>query len=102
SAPMRFLALRTPHGVDRDFWIPRRADGGEPGSTDEALEGLTFEYEDSILSPLMPWRSKITILDGLDTQVCKEGTRSDRRTFHGHQEQGALLTGAQPPADRGG
>ncbi|MEZ4247604.1 MAG: DUF1552 domain-containing protein [Polyangiales bacterium] len=102
SAPVRFLALRTPHGVDRDMWIPRRADGSEPASTDEDLEGLTFAYENAILTPLMPWRSKITILDGLDTQVCKEGTRADRRRFHGHQEQGSLLTGAQPPEDRQG
>lgn len=100
--PLRFLAVRTPHGVERDRWIPRRADGAEPGSNDEALEGLTFEYEDNILSPLMPWRSKITVLDGLDTQVCKEATRGDRRRFHGHQEQGSLLTGAQPPSDREG
>jgi hypothetical protein len=100
SAPVRFLALRTPHGVDRDYWIPRRSDGSEPGSADDDLEALTFEYPDAVLTPLMPWRSKITILDGLDTQVCKEGTRADRRRFHGHQEQGALLTGAQPPEDR--
>lgn len=100
GAPMRFLAVRTPHGVDRDCWIPRPAGGGEPASADMDLGELTFEYEDSVLRPLMPWREKVTILDGLDTQVCKEGTRPDRRTAHGHGEQGSLLTGAQPPADR--
>lgn len=100
--PMRFLAVRTPHGVDRDFWIPRQAGGAEPASADQALGELTFEYEDSVLGPLMPWREKITVLDGLDTQVCKEATRADRRNAHGHNEQGALLTGAQPPADREG
>ena len=42
------------------------------------------------------------MLDGLDTQVSKEKTRGDRRDYHGHNEQGALLTGAQPPADREG
>ena len=29
AAPVRFLAVRTPHGVDRDYWIPRHADGAE-------------------------------------------------------------------------
>jgi hypothetical protein len=102
AAPMRFLAVRTPHGVDRDFWIPRQANAAEPAAVDQPLEELTFEYEDSVLGPMMPWRDRITVLDGLDTQVCKEATRPDRRNFHGHQEQGALLTGAQPPADREG
>jgi hypothetical protein len=100
EAPMRFLAVRSPHGVDRDYWIPRAPGGGEPGSADMSLMDLTFEGEDAILTPLTGWRERITVLDGLDTQVCKEGTRGDRRTFHGHNEQGCMLTGAQPPADR--
>ena len=102
AAPVRFLAVRTPHGVDRDYWIPRHADGADPRSADMALGELTFEYENAILAPLMPWREQITVLDGLDTQVCKEGTREGVRTAHGHSEQGSLLTGAQPPADREG
>jgi hypothetical protein len=101
TAPMRFLAVRTPHGVDRDYWIPRPAGGGEPAA-DQALSELTFDYELSVLGAMMPWREQITVLDGLDTQVCKEATRADRRDYHGHNEQGALLTGAQPPADREG
>ena len=102
SAPIRFLAVRTPHGADREYWIPRPAAGGEPPATDMALGELTFEYADSVLGPLTPWKDKITVLDGLDTQVCKEKTRPDRHGFHGHNEQGALLTGAQPPEDRQG
>ncbi|MFO0613961.1 MAG: DUF1552 domain-containing protein [Polyangiaceae bacterium] len=102
AGPVRFLAVRTPHGVDRDYWIPRNMDGSEPGSTDEALEGLTFVYENSILDALMPWRSQITVLDGLDTQCTKENTRANLYPFHGHNEQGTMLTGAQGPADRGG
>jgi hypothetical protein len=100
GAPMRFLGVRTPHGADRDTWIPRPMGGGEPPATDMALGELTFEYTDSVLGPLTPWKDKITVLDGLDTQVSKEKTRADRRDYHGHNEQGALLTGAQPPADR--
>jgi len=99
-APIRFLAVRTPHGVDRDRWIPREADGSEPRSTDASLMDLGFTGEDAILTPLTPWRQKITVLDGLDSQVCKEATRPDRRNFHGHNEQGAMLTGAEPPLDR--
>jgi hypothetical protein len=99
-APVRFLAIRSPHGVDRDRWIPREPGGAEPRSTDMSLMDLAFEGEDAILPPLTPWREKITILDGLDSQVCKEATRPDRRDYHGHNEQGAMLTGAQPPADR--
>lgn len=100
DAPVRFLAVRSPHGVDRDYWIPRQQGGAEPGSADVSLMDLTFEGTDTILPPLMPWRHKITVLDGLDSQVCKEATRGDRRDYHGHNEQGAMLTGAQPPADR--
>jgi len=102
EAPVRFLAVRTPHGADRDYWIPRQSGGAEPASADQALAELTFEYEDSVLGPMMPWREQITVLDGLDTQVSKEATRADRRDYHGHNEQGALLTGAQPPLDREG
>lgn len=101
-APMRFLAVRTPHGVDRDYWIPRPANGGEPPSTDMALSELSFDYEDSVLGAMTPWQDKITVLDGLDTQVTKEATRAGRHGFHGHNEQGTLLTGAQPPSDREG
>lgn len=100
--PMRFLAVRTPHGVDRDFWIPRNSDGTEPRTPDEALSSLTFEYENAILTPLMPWRDQITVLDGLDSEVVKENTRSGLNPNHGHNEQGTMLTGAQAPADREG
>jgi hypothetical protein len=102
AGPVRFLAVRTPHGADRDFWIPRNSDGSEPRTADEALSGLSFEYENSILGAMMPWRDKITILDGLDTQCIKEGTRGNLYTNHGHGEQGTLLTGAQAPAARDG
>ncbi len=102
QAPMRFLAVRTPHGADRDFWIPKQSSGADPASTDQALGELTFEYPDSVLGPMTPWRDKITVLDGLDTQISKEMTRADRRNYHGHNEQGTLLTGAEPPADRNG
>lgn len=102
AGPVRFLAVRTPHGVDRDFWIPRNSDGSEPRTEDEALSGLSFEYENSILNAMMPWRDQITILDGLDSQCTKEGTRSGLYTNHGHNEQGTMLTGAQAPANREG
>lgn len=102
AAPVRFLAVRTPHGVDRDYWIPRTTAGAEPPAADVPLGELTFDYADSVLGPLTPWREQVTVLDGLDTQVTKEATRSDRRNAHGHNEQGTMLTGAQPPADREG
>jgi hypothetical protein len=100
--PVRFLAVRTPHGVDRDYWIPRNGDGSAPRTPDEALSGLSFDYENSVLGPMMPWRDQITVLDGLDTQVTKENTRSGLYGNHGHNEQGTLLTGAQPPQNREG
>ncbi len=102
AGPVRFLAVRTPHGVDRNFWIPRQMSGAEPATIDEPLSGLTFDYQDSILNALMPWRDQITVLDGLDTQCVKEGTRPNLYAFHGHNEQGTMLTGAQAPADRSG
>jgi hypothetical protein len=55
-----------------------------------------------MLDAMMPWRNQITVLDGLDTQCVKEGTRPNLYTNHGHNEQGTLLTGAQAPADREG
>jgi hypothetical protein len=100
--PVRFLAVRTPHGADRNYWIPRNSDGSEPRTADEALSGLSFEYENSVLNAMMPWRDKITILDGLDSQCIKEGTRSGLNRNHGHNEQGTMLTGAQAPANREG
>jgi hypothetical protein len=102
AGPLRFLAVRTPHGVDRDYWIPRQLSGAEPATPDEALSSLTFEYENSILNAMTPWRDQITVLDGLDTQCIKEGTRPGLYTNHGHNEQGTLLTGAQAPLDREG
>jgi len=102
GAPVRFLGIRTPHGADRDLWIPKQLNGADPASTDQALGELTFEYANNSLSPLMPWRDKITILDGIDTQVVKDVSRGGRRNLHGHNEQGTLLTGAAPPSDRGG
>ncbi len=100
--PVRFLAVRTPHGVDRDFWIPRNGDGSAPLTADEALSGLSFEYENSILNAMMPWREQITIVDGLDSQCTKEATRPNLYNNHGHNEQGTMLTGAQGPSDREG
>ncbi|HKY41220.1 MAG TPA: DUF1552 domain-containing protein [Polyangiaceae bacterium] len=102
AGPVRFLAVRTPHGVDRDFWIPRNPDGSQPKTQDEALSGLSFEYENSILSPMMPWRDQITILDGLDSECTKQATRPGLNPNHGHNEQGTMLTGAQAPANREG
>jgi len=102
QGPVRFLAVRTPHGVDRDFWIPRQSNGNEPATPDEALSGLSFEYENSILNAMMPWRDQITVLDGLDTQCVKENTRPNLYAYHGHNEQGTMLTGAQAPANREG
>lgn len=102
AGPMRFLAIRTPHGVDRDWWIPRTTGGAEPPATDMALGELTFDYGQAILQPLMAWRDRITVLDGIDSQCTKEGTRPGVRTAHGHNEQGTMLTGAQGPEDREG
>ncbi len=101
AGPVRFLAVRTPHGVDRDYWIPRNPDGSEPAA-DEALANLTFQYENSILDPMADWIDQITVLDGLDTQCIKENTRPNLYPNHGHNEQGTLLTGAQAPGDREG
>jgi hypothetical protein len=76
--------------------------GADPATTDQALSELTFDYANNSLAPMMPWRDKITVIDGLDTQVVKDVTRAGRRNLHGHNEQGTVLTGAAPPADRGG
>ena len=100
--PVRFLAVRTPHGVDRNFWIPRNGDGSEPRTPDESLSALSLDYDMAVLAPLMAWREKITILDGLDSQVTKENTRGGLYGNHGHNEQGTMLNGAQGPSNREG
>jgi hypothetical protein len=102
AGPVRFLSVRTPHGVDRDFWIPRNSDGSPPKTEDEALSGLSFEYDNSIMNAMMPWRDQITVIDGLDSQCTKENTRSGLYPNHGHNEQGTMLTGAQGPVARDG
>jgi hypothetical protein len=109
QAPVRFLAVRSPHGVDRDYWIPKSG-GSDPANTDMDLMELSFDYENAILSPLTAWREKITVLDGLDTQIVKGSMTTGpvyqgsptRGTYgnHGHNEQGVVLTGAQPPGNR--
>ncbi len=88
--PIRFLGVRTYHGTDRNLFIPRMPNGGAPTSADMALSELTFEYENAFLSPLQPWRNRITVLDGLDQWVCMELSPQ----HHGHEEQSTGLTGA--------
>ncbi|MDH7480224.1 MAG: Holliday junction resolvase RuvX, partial [Syntrophomonadaceae bacterium] len=59
AGPVRFLAVRTPHGVDRDFWIPRNMDGTRGPAAAQVEEfaarlrevsGLTVELWDERLT----------------------------------------------------
>jgi hypothetical protein len=88
--PVRFLGVRTYHGTDRNLFIPRQLNGAAPASADVSLSELTFEYENAFLSPLQPWRNRVTVLDGLDQWVCFELSPQ----HHGHEEQATGLTGA--------
>ncbi|MGE0792460.1 MAG: DUF1552 domain-containing protein [Sandaracinaceae bacterium] len=95
AVPPRFLGVRVYHGVDRDLFIPKTTGGADPGGTDVALSDLTFNYTNAFLKDLEDWRSKITVLDGLDQWVCFELTPG----HHGHEEQSTGLTGARTAAD---
>ena len=94
DVPVRFLAIRSAHGIDRNRWIPRRPDGSEPGGTDVALSELTFDYDFSLLGTIedSPLKSKITVLDGLDRYANEAlgGGNSE-----GHFGAGAALTGGR-------
>lgn len=93
DVPVRFLAIRSAHGTDRNLWIPRRADGSEPGGTDVALSDLTFDYQRSLLAPLETsgFKSKITAIDGLD----RWANNATGRNAEGHFGAGAALTGGR-------
>lgn len=79
SAPLRFIALFTPHGLLPEYWTPKN------GETDFAID-----YENSFLGPLANHRSKLLVIDGLDYRVLYEYRQS------GH-EGGPVtfLTGSQ-------
>ncbi len=91
DVPVRFLAVRSSHGTDRNRWIPRRSDGSEPGGADVALDELNFDYRYSLAAPIdtHPLRSKITVLDGLD----KWANNAVGRNAEGHHGSGGALTG---------
>lgn len=94
DVPVRFLAVRSAHGTDRNRWIPRRPDGSEPGGSEVPLSELTFDYPYSLTGTIEdhPLKSKITVLDGLDrwaNQAMGDGD-SD-----GHFGAGAALTGGR-------
>ncbi|RKH10927.1 DUF1552 domain-containing protein [Corallococcus praedator] len=85
AAPLRFIALFTPHGVLPEYWTPK---GGE---TD-----FNIDFENSVLQPLQRHRSKLLVLDGLDYRVLYEHGRT------GH-EGGPVtfLTGSEVVVDSG-
>ena len=94
DVPVRFLAVRSAHGTDRNRWIPRRPDGSEPGGTDVSLDELTFDYQYSLAGTIEghPLKSKITVLDGLDRWANKAMGDGDS---DGHFGAGAALTGGR-------
>ncbi|RKH55007.1 DUF1552 domain-containing protein [Corallococcus llansteffanensis] len=85
AAPLRFIALFTPHGVLPEYWTPK---GGE--------QDFNIDFENSVLQPLQRHRSKLLVLDGLDYRVLYEHGRT------GH-EGGPVtfLTGSQVVVDSG-
>ncbi len=60
-APLRFLALFTPHGMVPEYWTPQ--------GTETAFN---ITYPNAMLAPLERHRSKILVLDGLDYRVLYE------------------------------
>lgn len=60
-APLRFIAIFTPHGMVPEYWWPK---GGE---TD-----FNITYPNAMLAPLNRHRSKINIMAGLDYRALEE------------------------------
>ena len=85
AAPLRFIALFTPHGGLPEYWTPK---GGEAD--------FNIDFENSVLQPLQRHRSKLLVLDGLDYRVLYEHGRT------GH-EGGPVtfLTGSEVVVDSG-
>ncbi len=61
TRPLRFVAFFTPHGFVPEHWTPQ--------GTETAF---SLQFENSMLSPLEPWKDKLLILDGLDYRVLYE------------------------------
>ena len=61
TQPLRFVAFFTPHGFVPEYWTPQ--------GTEDAF---SLQFENSMLSPLEPWKDKILVLDGLDYRVLYE------------------------------
>lgn len=100
DVPVRFLAIRSAHGTDRNRWIPRPDGGGEPAGTDMALSELNFDYQYSLAAPFQtsPLREKMTVIDGLD-RWANEATGG---SASGHFGAGAALTGARTNREQDG
>ncbi|AFE04478.1 Tat pathway signal sequence domain-containing protein [Corallococcus coralloides DSM 2259] len=85
AAPLRFIALFTPHGLLPEYWLPKGND-----------TGFNIDFENSVLQPLQRHRDKLLVLDGLDYRVLYEHGRT------GH-EGGPVtfLTGSQVEVSSG-
>ncbi|NOJ94343.1 DUF1552 domain-containing protein [Corallococcus coralloides] len=85
AAPLRFIALFTPHGLLPEYWLPKGND-----------TSFNIDFENSVLQPLQRHRDKLLVLDGLDYRVLYEHGRT------GH-EGGPVtfLTGSQVEVSSG-
>ncbi|RKG56738.1 DUF1552 domain-containing protein [Corallococcus sp. AB011P] len=85
AAPLRFIALFTPHGLLPEYWVPKGND-----------TSFNIDFENSVLQPLQRHRDKLLVLDGLDYRVLYEHGRT------GH-EGGPVtfLTGSQVEVSSG-
>ncbi|RKG71732.1 DUF1552 domain-containing protein [Corallococcus sp. CA054B] len=85
AAPLRFIALFTPHGLLPEYWVPKGND-----------TNFNIDFENSVLQPLQRHRDKLLVLDGLDYRVLYEHGRT------GH-EGGPVtfLTGSQVEVSSG-
>ncbi|WP_223644063.1 DUF1552 domain-containing protein [Corallococcus sp. EGB] len=85
AAPLRFIALFTPHGLLPEYWTPKGSD-----------TNFNIDFENSVLQPLQRHRDKLLVLDGLDYRVLYEHGRT------GH-EGGPVtfLTGSQVEVSSG-
>ncbi|NBD11875.1 MULTISPECIES: DUF1552 domain-containing protein [Corallococcus] len=85
AAPLRFIALFTPHGYLPEYWTPKGSD-----------TNYNIDFENSVLQPLQRHRDKLLVLDGLDYRVLYEHGRT------GH-EGGPVtfLTGSQVEVSSG-
>lgn len=89
SAPLRFIALFSPHGTIRRFWQPRASADGS----------FSLSYEHAILAPLEKFKNQMIVLDGIDYKTLYKTRSSGHEGGMATALTGCRATKAGPVAE---